>query len=321
MRWLGAAGCALPARAAHVPHASEPCVGARAQNAARTLRATHRPFRQSCCVALRRCAMAAPDFSAAAALYHKATELFERGHSARAAAKFGQALEAALAQRCPDCLLVAQVQLQHAAAAVNALCRETVSVEEYKARRGAALTEVLAAGATLQRRYAAGTLLGTSITAAELTWHQHYLEHLADLDNDPRVQLFRAALHDQRQCILPPGNVGARLRRTWQRLERSGMLQQRSIDQGIQMGDAQSNATFKAADAAAADPSLRACGLFGCGAREAHPDHFKTCAACRKVAYCCKEHQTAHWPSHKAACKAARKAKAADDDCAGPSGA
>jgi hypothetical protein len=70
-------------------------------------------------------------------------------------------------------------------------------------------------------------------------------------------------------------------------------------------------AARRAADAAAAAPGLRSCGLASCGAREAHPNHFKSCAACRIPVYCCKEHQTEHWPDHKAACKAARKGKAA----------
>jgi hypothetical protein len=44
---------------------------------------------------------------------------------------------------------------------------------------------------------------------------------------------------------------------------------------------------------------------------EAHPAHFKACAACRIAAYCSKEeHQAADWCC-KAACKAARKAAAA----------
>jgi hypothetical protein len=49
----------------------------------------------------------------------------------------------------------------------------------------------------------------------------------------------------------------------------------------------------------------------GCAAREAHPAQFKSCAACRAVVYCCREHQVADWPSHKAACKAAGKASRA----------
>ena len=70
-------------------------------------------------------------------------------------------------------------------------------------------------------------------------------------------------------------------------------------------------------------PGLRTCALPGCGAKEAHPAHFKSCAACRTVVYCCREHQAEDWPNHKKACKAARKAAvaAAEDDGAGPSSA
>lgn len=31
------------------------------------------------------------------------------------------------------------------------------------------------------------------------------------------------------------------------------------------------------------------------------------CSGCREVAYCCRQHQLSNWPSHKAACKLARK--------------
>ena len=54
----------------------------------------------------------------------------------------------------------------------------------------------------------------------------------------------------------------------------------------------------------------RTCALAGCGARELHVAHFKCCAACKAVVYCCKEHQVQDWLAHKAACKAARKAAA-----------
>ena len=66
-------------------------------------------------------------------------------------------------------------------------------------------------------------------------------------------------------------------------------------------------------------PGLRRCALDGCGAKEAHSTHFKSCAACRTVVYCCRGHQVAGWPSHKKARKAARKAAAEDE--AGPSDA
>jgi hypothetical protein len=123
------------------------------------------------------------------------------------------------------------------------------------------------------------------------------------------------------QCPVPRDALGARLLGAWQRLQCSGVLQRRNIEYSTKHDDDIRNATMKAADAAAVAPGLRRCGLASCSTRELHPDHFKTCAACRKVAYCCKEHQAEHWPDHKAACKAARKKAADADDGAGPSGA
>ena len=64
--------------------------------------------------------------------------------------------------------------------------------------------------------------------------------------------------------------------------------------------------------AVAGSAAMRACALPGCSAREQHVKHFKVCAACKAVVYCSREHQVRDWPSHKAACKAARnKADAA----------
>ena len=50
----------------------------------------------------------------------------------------------------------------------------------------------------------------------------------------------------------------------------------------------------------------RRCALGGCGAAAG----LKACTGCSAVLYCCREHQLEHWPSHKAACKAAKKKKA-----------
>jgi hypothetical protein len=112
----------------------------------------------------------------------------------------------------------------------------------------------------------------------------------------------------------------------WQRLLQSGVLQSRGIIDHLQRTvesaplDGFSLEQFVASvDAAAVSPSRRTCALPGCGTREAHPAHFKSCSACRTVVYCSKEHQTADWPCHKAACKAARKAAAATDGGAAPS--
>ena len=38
-------------------------------------------------------------------------------------------------------------------------------------------------------------------------------------------------------------------------------------------------------------PGLRTCALAGCGAKEAHPSHLKSCAACCRPLYCCMEQQ------------------------------
>ena len=106
----------------------------------------------------------------------------------------------------------------------------------------------------------------------------------------------------------------------WQRLQRSGVLQARGIDEKIQKERSERQEFQAAVRKSQVAPGLRSCALPGCGAREVHPAHFKSCAACRAVVYCCREHQVAGWPGHKKACKAARKA-AAEEDEAGPSGA
>ena len=107
------------------------------------------------------------------------------------------------------------------------------------------------------------------------------------------------------------GADSARLRDNILRVMQSDVLQHRDAGQTMRQSNQVYSASRSAAAAAAAAPGLRTCGLETCGAREQHPSHFKSCSACRGMAYCCKEHQTEHWPAHKAACKAARKGKAA----------
>ena len=103
------------------------------------------------------------------------------------------------------------------------------------------------------------------------------------------------------------------------RLERSGVLRTRNITARALESTGPQEAYEAAVLHSMSAPDLRSCALASCGVKEAHPQHYKTCAACRGVAYCCKEHQLAHWPSHKAACKEARKA-AASGASSGPSG-
>ena len=119
----------------------------------------------------------------------------------------------------------------------------------------------------------------------------------------------------------------------WQQLQSSGVLQARRAQESIakQPHEAEMElaveAEFKKVEAAfnksVKAPGRRRCALAGCGTKEAHPAHFKSCAACRIVVYCSKECQAEDWASHKKACKAARKAAAEEeaDGGAGPSGA
>ena len=102
----------------------------------------------------------------------------------------------------------------------------------------------------------------------------------------------------------------------WQRLQSSGVLQERRVDEGITAVERELNAYQAAANKSMSALGLRKCTLASCGAKEAHTSHFKACAACKAVVYCSREHQVADWPAHKAACKAAHKAAA---DEAGPS--
>lgn len=78
---------------------------------------------------------------------------------------------------------------------------------------------------------------------------------------------------------------------------------------------AQASAAMPAAAATLAAPTAaelrrRCCALASCGEREPRLGTYKRCSACKAVVYCCKDHQLAAWPSHKAACKEARKARA-----------
>ena len=134
------------------------------------------------------------------------------------------------------------------------------------------------------------------------------------------VKAFRASVSRFPTCRLDARLVHL-LMQTWERLQRSGVMQSELIELGIDRQLSEERAQLAAIAKSATAPGLRSCALASCGAKEAHPDHFKSCAACRAVAYCCREHQVADWPSHKAACKAARKAGAAKDKAPRPSGA
>jgi len=108
----------------------------------------------------------------------------------------------------------------------------------------------------------------------------------------------------------------------WQRLQRSGVLEARDLvgeHRRLELSTRRDK-SHAAVHTALAAPGLRSCALAGCGTKEAHPQHFKSCSACRTVVYCRKEHQVEGWPAHKKACRAAAKA-AADGGGAGPGAA
>ena len=110
------------------------------------------------------------------------------------------------------------------------------------------------------------------------------------------------------------------LEAAWTRMVRSDVARAFQLLGHLQTNEVHQQRFGAAVEKSLAAPDLRSCALDECGAREAHAAHFKSCAACRAVVYCCREHQVAGWPGHKKACKAARTA-AEEDDGAGPSGA
>jgi hypothetical protein len=115
--------------------------------------------------------MAAVDVSRVVALVNKATTLENRGHWARAAEKFAEAVAAAQALQQPDCLIVAHLQASHA----NALLGHAQTAGVPEARRvelmRCAFLELLpAAMASLQRRMTAGMLLAGACRPHEVAW-------------------------------------------------------------------------------------------------------------------------------------------------------
>ena len=162
--------------------------------------------------------------------------------------------------------------------------------------------------------------------------------HAADLMQQPRRQSKEANIHEcsvvQRFFFLLDDDDGSsargmdehlveQLESAWERLLQSDVLETRGVTDDLNAfieGVVRTGVVEGAGvvEAALEAPGLRSCELASCGAREAHPQHYKRCAACKAVVYCSREHQLADWPSHKAACKAARKAAAASDSGASP---
>ena len=91
----------------------------------------------------------------------------------------------------------------------------------------------------------------------------------------------------------------------WEELQRSGAL--RNFQLHAMYSHVQEAQVHVRAASRVAAYGLRACAHAACGAREVHATQFQRCSACQAVVYCCREHQLADWPGHKAACKAARE--------------
>ena len=185
---------------------------------------------------------------------------------------------------------------------------------------------------------AAGLLFGMSRCAIACSNEQlqsflQHVVHAAELVQQPRrnanasVPSEVSFVDGLRNIVESPHETGLDARllqplaRAWQRLQRSGVVQARRLEEPVGQINMVADARIAAIQKSLTAPGLRTCALDGCGAREAHPAHFKNCGACLTVVYCSKEHQVAGWPAHKKACKAARKAAAAAEDGAGPSDA
>jgi len=203
---------------------------------------------------------------------------------------------------------------------------------EYPAAEAASLAKLVGYQTFISAAQTLTVLLGNAIffdtgcSATQLQAFAQHIVHAADLMQLPRSHCTIALVREIEfadtlsplMAYLAARRLDARLVQltdAWQRLKRSGVLETRGILDEVQRRvKAKRRETFHAViDAAMAAPGLRTCALAGCGAKEAHPQHFKSCAACRTVVYCCREHQVEGWPSHKKACKAACKAAAASE--------
>jgi hypothetical protein len=138
--------------------------------------------------------MAAVDVSRVVVLTNQAVTLKRKGHWARAAEKYADAVAAAQALQQPDCLIVACAQASHA----HALLGHAETAGVLQARRvellRTAFLEVLpAAMATLQRRLAAGTLLPSACRLYEVAWCAAEIAHCdalaANLPNAAAVRV------------------------------------------------------------------------------------------------------------------------------------
>jgi hypothetical protein len=122
--------------------------------------------------------MAAVDVSRVVTLTNQALTLTSKGHWARAAEKFAEAVAAAQALQQPDCVLVAYLQAAHAQAMLDhARMAGVPEARKVELRRSAFLEVLPAAMASLERRKAAGTLLAGACRPYEVAWFATQMTH------------------------------------------------------------------------------------------------------------------------------------------------
>lgn len=124
-----------------------------------------------------------------------------------------------------------------------------------------------------------------------------------------RCSVSMPAWNQSRVALFPGGSellapIMLLLQQAWRQLEHSPPMRVAMTDV-IQQSYTRGNAESRAAVCASlAEMPKRSCAH--CGAIEALHGDYKQCARCTQVRYCCKEHQVAHWATHKAACRRRR---------------
>jgi hypothetical protein len=138
--------------------------------------------------------MATVDVSRVAALSSKAVTLSTRGHFARAAEKYAEAVTAAQALHQPDCVVVAHLQAVRAGALVgHAHTAGVPYARRVELMRSAFLELLPAAMASLERRRTAGTLVPGACRPYEVAWLAAELAHGEALGANMALKLTSAA--------------------------------------------------------------------------------------------------------------------------------
>jgi hypothetical protein len=180
----------------------------------------------------------------------------------------------------------------------------------------------LYAAATVCNRWACGLL---SVSSDFLLFARCALQAI-DLFEQPRLKIgedfalasersltatMRPISETHSQAPIGEGDIAPLLTR-WQDFARSGVLEERGLIADAVHSEGLLSARQAAKEARLAAATLKCCSLQSCASRELHPGHYKRCSACHITVYCCREHQQEDWRAHKPACKAARKAAAAE---------